>query len=277
MKQGNETVVNQPRDAWQLVMFNRSLKKQLKLKALQTFVPPLSDQRCLLISCGDNNGALNWHFRRMGGVWEWGDVGGDNLSEMSNFLGESVVHVPETAAPFADDSFDIIVAIDVLEHLRDDQPFLAEIWRILRPDGLAVVTVPNGDPALLANRIKFSVGMTPEVYGHTRAGYTVNELSEALALAQLVPVRQGGYSRFFTEMMELIINFGYVFVLSRKDANRGDGEIAPTSSGQMKTHGTAFRLYSFVFPFMKLISSFDALLSAQSNNAVIVSARKCHG
>ena len=52
---------------WQLLMFDRSLKKRLKFVALVDFLPPLADKRCLLVSCGDNNGALNWHFRSLGG------------------------------------------------------------------------------------------------------------------------------------------------------------------------------------------------------------------
>src|SRR5438552_1043662 len=62
---------------WQLRMFEKSLKKKLKLRLLQRmllaptgasrFDPQAS--RCLLISCGDNNGALNHHFRALGGHW----------------------------------------------------------------------------------------------------------------------------------------------------------------------------------------------------------------
>ena len=199
-------------------------------------------------------------FAAWGGEWVWGDVMGENLHEMSTFLSEPVTRVPESDAPFQDGAFDCIVAIDVLEHLPDDQPFLLEMRRVLHKEGTLIVTVPNGDPTLLANRIKSAVGMKPEVYGHTRAGYTVPELSLSIREANFVPTSTGGYSRLFTEMMELIINFGYVFVLSRKKGERSDGEIAPTSAGQMKTHGAAFKLYSALFPLMRLISKPRSLL-----------------
>jgi len=114
--------------------------------------------------------------------------------------------------------------------------------------------------------------MTPEVYGHTRAGYTLPELSESVILAGFAVVDQGGYSRFFTEMMELIINFGYIFVLSSK--KKGTGQIAPTTAGELKTHGAAYRLYSLVFPMMRLVSKLDGLLPASGDNAVIVVAAK---
>lgn len=44
--------------------------------------------------------------------------------------------------PFADDSFDLVVASHVLEHIGDDRAAIAEIRRILRPGGLAVLPVP---------------------------------------------------------------------------------------------------------------------------------------
>jgi SAM-dependent methyltransferase len=162
----------------------------------------------------------------------------------------------------------------VLEHLGQDQPFLGELRRVLKPGGRAVVTVPNGDARLLANKIKWRFGMTPEVYGHTRAGYTVPELSDALRESGLEPKDTGGYSRFMTEMIELVINFGYVRVLAKRRGGAQPGHIAPGSSAELRTHGLAYRVYSLIFPLAWAISLLDRLLPARTNNAVIVSARK---
>jgi SAM-dependent methyltransferase len=269
-----EASLSKVKESWQLQMLRRALKKQLKLEALLKQLGDVSGQDCLLVTCGDNNGALNWHFRAHGGDWTWGDVTGANLPEMSEFLGEKVHHLPEHQFPFADNRFDCVVSIDVLEHLADDQPFLRELRRVLRPSGKAIVTVPNGDAGLLANRIKWRLGMTPEIYGHTRAGYTLAQLKDALGRAGFSPVDEGGYSRFFTEMVELLINFGYVFILSRKRDNESSGQIAPASASELKTHGVAYRLYALAFPFLRLVSKLDNLLSAGSNNAVIVMAEK---
>jgi SAM-dependent methyltransferase len=255
-------------------MFHRSLKKQLKLKALLEHVGDITGQHCLLVTCGDNNGALNWYFRAQGGNWMWGDIAGENLAEMSELLGEPVYHLPEDRFPFAADQFDCVVSIDVLEHLDNAQLFLHELRRVLRPGGRAIITVPNGDPTLLANRLKWRLGMRPEVYGHTRAGYTVSELRDSVEQAGFTPMGYGGYSRFFTETMELIINFGYVFVLSRKQGGAQLGRIAPTSAGDLKTHGAAYRLYTLVYPMMRLVSKLDGLLPARTDNAVIVVAAK---
>ncbi len=46
------------------------------------------------------------------------------------------------ATPFADESFDVVVALDVIEHLEDDLAAVREATRVLAPGGLLVLTVP---------------------------------------------------------------------------------------------------------------------------------------
>lgn len=47
-----------------------------------------------------------------------------------------------TAAPFPDDTFDLIVCYHVLEHVPDDAAAMRELGRILHPGGIAFVQVP---------------------------------------------------------------------------------------------------------------------------------------
>jgi 2-polyprenyl-3-methyl-5-hydroxy-6-metoxy-1,4-benzoquinol methylase len=270
----SQTEKSDSEQPWQLEMFRRSLKKQLKLKALLAVVELRSDKECLLITCGDNNGALNWHFQAAGGRWTWADVEEQNLSIISELVEERVYHLDPNRFIFANNQFDLIVCIDVLEHLPDDQPFLKEVHRVLHPNGQAVVTVPNGDQNLLANRIKGWVGMTPDIYGHTRAGYTAQELEAALHQAKYIIQNRSGYSRFFTEMIELAINFMYVKVLPDRKNPLESGQIAPRTSRELKNHGFAYRLYSLIFPVLQIISRMDHFLPAATDNAVIIVASK---
>src|SRR6185369_7011708 len=48
--------------------------------------------------------------------------------------------------PFADATFDVVSAFDVLEHLHEPDPALAEVRRVLRPGGVLVGATP--DPLL---------------------------------------------------------------------------------------------------------------------------------
>ncbi len=45
--------------------------------------------------------------------------------------------------PFPGKSCDLVVAVEILEHLEAPRRFVREIYRVLRPGGLAVVSTPN--------------------------------------------------------------------------------------------------------------------------------------
>ena len=81
------------------------------------------------------------------------------------------------ASPLASGSFDVVLALDVLEHLDDDVTGLREAARLLKPGGLLLVTVP-ALPSLW--------GGQDEVSNHRRR-YTRRTLRRTFTQAQLPP------------------------------------------------------------------------------------------
>lgn len=47
------------------------------------------------------------------------------------------------AIPLADDSVDVVVSFETIEHLMEQEEMMAEIRRVLRPDGVLVMSSPN--------------------------------------------------------------------------------------------------------------------------------------
>lgn len=56
--------------------------------------------------------------------------------------GASANHGTVTALDFADESFDLVTALDVIEHVENDRQAFAEISRVLRPGGRLLISVP---------------------------------------------------------------------------------------------------------------------------------------
>jgi len=259
-------------------MFNKSLKKRLKVTCLRRHLGDIDEKPCLLITCGDNNGAMNYRFREHGGRWTWADVEPDLKEEMEKLLGEDVHDVEPDALPFPGASFDVVLAIDVHEHLKDPVPFTEEMKRLVRSGGRVIVTVPNGNPGKLATRLKRLLGMTPAVYGHERWGYDIEELAALLQSVGLEPVATSSYSRFFTEMVELLINFLYVKVLKsrgkdRENRARDGNTIAPGSEEDLRRVAKSYHLYALAYPVLKFFSLLDALVSCTRGYAVVVETR----
>jgi SAM-dependent methyltransferase len=74
--------------------------------------------------------------------------GRDGVAEMLSKLGvdASLLHGSVIELPCADEEFDVIVCLSVLEHLRDLVRAVAEIGRVLRPGGVAIVGFPVRNP-----------------------------------------------------------------------------------------------------------------------------------
>jgi SAM-dependent methyltransferase len=56
-----------------------------------------------------------------------------------------VVYDDMTRSELPDASFDLVVAVEVLEHVEDDAAFVRNAHRVLRPGGIFLMTTPNGD------------------------------------------------------------------------------------------------------------------------------------
>jgi ubiquinone/menaquinone biosynthesis C-methylase UbiE len=65
---------------------------------------------------------------------------------------------------FSDQKFDSLISFQVIEHIKDDKHYLAEVSRVLKPGGVALLTTPN---------IKKSLSRNP---WHIRE-YTADELT----------------------------------------------------------------------------------------------------
>lgn len=92
-----------------------------------------------------------------------------------------------TRLPYPDESFDKVIASEVLEHVPDDQAAYDEFMRILKPGGTIAVTVPATFPEKICWKISSDYHAPAAEGGHVRI-YTEAEVREKLRGAGLDPV-----------------------------------------------------------------------------------------
>lgn len=76
-------------------------------------------------------------------------IGADVIPEKLEALADKMPNVPLlqfdlTQCPLPDNSIDVLVMLNVLEHIEQDEKALLQIKRILRPGGLLILEVPAG-------------------------------------------------------------------------------------------------------------------------------------
>jgi SAM-dependent methyltransferase len=95
-----------------------------------------------ILDFGCGTGAFLEHLGRFGTV-----SGVDGDPDAVRFCHErgrgEVQHVAAAEPlPFADESFDLVTTLDVIEHIEDDVNAFRELRRVMRPGGLLLVAVP---------------------------------------------------------------------------------------------------------------------------------------
>ncbi len=147
------------------------------------------------IDIGAGNGRHSYELYRRGADVVAFDQNADELAEVDTMFAalRAEGEVPDRARarvqtgdalalPFDDETFDVVVLSEVLEHIPDDRSAIAEAVRVLRPGGVAAVSVPRWLP----ERVCWALSRAyHEVEGgHVRI-YRADELVDKLTAAGL--------------------------------------------------------------------------------------------
>jgi SAM-dependent methyltransferase len=89
-----------------------------------------------------------------------------------------------TRLPFADNTFDRIIASEVMEHIPDDLAALDELTRVLKPGGVIAITIPAWLPEKVCWALSDEYHAPKAVGGHVRI-YTEAELRSKMRGAGL--------------------------------------------------------------------------------------------
>jgi len=201
-----------------LKLFRASLPLRLKLQEIARGLGPLQDQVCLDI--GAATGATSHHLRRLGGKWDTVATDERAAANLREVVPENVYVFEGPALPFKKKSFDAVVIVDALERIAEDDQFIEECHKILKPDGKLVVCVAHAKRWSLLRLLRRMLGLTHEKMGQVRPGYSESELFSILKHGfDLQGVRS--YARFFLEITDVFVRFSEGRLQTRPDGGEG--------------------------------------------------------
>ncbi|TKJ31236.1 hypothetical protein CEE39_07400 [bacterium (candidate division B38) B3_B38] len=268
-----ESAEGESYESWQLRIYRHSLKKKQKVKLLRSLIPPLDNKLCLDLGCA--KGTISYFLRQMGGRWVSVDLDYTNLVAAKELVRENVVQIEPHRFPFRNGSFDVVVALDILEHVEDDEDCLREIKRTLKEKGEFYLSTPSVGWFHIVNLLKRKSGLTLEEYGHVREGYKLKVLIKRLEQEGFQVVFSSTYSRFFTEFIEYVLNLVYNVVFGRRKKEKlRDGRLTISSAQEYKHHQKKLRLYNLVYPILWLLSQGDRMLFFLQGYALLIHAQK---
>jgi methionine biosynthesis protein MetW len=163
-----------------------------------------STSRVLDVGCGDGRTCGLWlrdHAAEYVGV----DISELAIREARAAGLDARLIQDATDLPFADGQFDVVVCVEVLEHVFLPHRVAVEILRVLRPGGVCLVTVPN--VTYWRRRLEFMVGRwnpfgdgfsitQPWRDPHIRF-FTRGSLENMLLSSGFMDVKVGGYRGSF--------------------------------------------------------------------------------
>lgn len=136
-------------------------------------------------------------------------VGIDNYPDLYKHAVEKGIKVIDTdinqRLPFDDNTFDLVFAGEIIEHVLSPDEFLLEVKRVLKKDGVLVITTPN--LASWHNRMLLLFGFMPY-------GPEVSTRDASLGLGFLKKIKNpkpAGHIRVFTllALRDLLIMYGF--------------------------------------------------------------------
>lgn len=150
-----------------------------------------SRERLKLLDVGAGHGRTMQYLKAAGLDGDIDFFGVDNSDERRQRLFEAerwnyqLLDVQQ-GLPFEDGMFDIIVCEQVLEHLTDPQRVLAEMARVMKPGGMAILGVPTFPPGMAGLR-KHLVPRLDRVTGKQRDHEQVFTKSSFVSLIERHP------------------------------------------------------------------------------------------
>ncbi|MEP7349190.1 MAG: bifunctional 2-polyprenyl-6-hydroxyphenol methylase/3-demethylubiquinol 3-O-methyltransferase UbiG [Sphingorhabdus sp.] len=180
---------------------------------------PLAGKSALDVGCGA--GLLCEPLARLGAEVTGVDAAPENIAAAKAHAGQSGLEIDYRAGELSEQGlgkYDIITAMEVIEHVSDPGAFVGALAGHLKPDGLLIMSTPN---RTLASRLVLvetaeRLGQVPRGTHDWHQFLTPEELSALLADAGLAVIETQGIAFSPLTGLHVSDNMGLNYILSAR-------------------------------------------------------------
>lgn len=141
---------------------------QLKaLKLAQQHLPNKKKPKILDLACADGS-FVNLAAQKFSGQPFGLDIAPQNIKRAQKKLDHAEIHDLNLPLPYKSNTFDLIFALEIIEHLFDTDQFIKNIHRVLKPQGILILSTPN--LASIKNRLRLLFNHYPQYLEYSAQG-----------------------------------------------------------------------------------------------------------
>lgn len=223
-------------------------RRKILARFVEDICRRVTDRRPRILDVGCGTGANLLMLSQFGDA-EGVDVSEDALTFCRERGLDKVKLGAGEALPYDDGTFDLVTALDVVEHMDDDLAGLREMRRVLRPGGRVLLFVPT---------FMFLWGLQDEVSNHRRR-YRLSELRRVLEQAGF-EIERTTYANI-TFFLPILLVRQLMRVTGIKAASENNINV-PALNGVL---GRVLGAESFILRFMNIPFGVSGLCVAQKS------------
>jgi len=228
------------------------------LKSVSRYIP----YNARILDEGSGLGQYSWRMCRMNREWiiTGVDIDKEQVNDCNNFFIKSgfskrVDFIAADLVKYSEpDSFNLILSVDVMEHIKDDERVFSNFFRSLQNNGFLIISTPSD----LGGSDVHSEDEKSFVAEHLRNGYSVKEITEKLSSTGFRNIetrytygKPGNISWNLTMKYPIkLLNISYLFFF-----------ILPV-------------YYAICLPVSLIFNIFDLCLTHKSGTGLLITARK---
>lgn len=231
--------------------FHYSIATRIRNSYILKYLIPSQKDKILDIGCGVGyfSSLLSDH-----GAEVWGiDISVESIDICKLTVGENFTVGNAESLEFNNQIFDKVLCSEVLDHVKDDRKAIEEMFLVLKPKGILVVTVPSTDGVFGSKikRIMHDHDDGPEK--HEREGYTKQEITDLIEYVGFKTENVNYTMVFFTEIIMGITKLAY--------SKKAKEDHLESQADVKKVHNSKiFKFYKLIFPLLLLISKIEDML-----------------
>ncbi len=121
-------------------------------------------------------------------------------------LGLNSLYASATQLPIEDSQVDVVLCLDLIEHVKEDDKLIKEVSRVLKKDGKVILTTPMQDGVSFPFLGKEKIETIERNWEHVHKGYSLEDIKKLFENNNLVIEKTSKCFNFFSR-------FAYLFGL----------------------------------------------------------------